>query len=45
MNELIFNEALDYMSFDEWLDLCTRIYECYNKIKKPNEEENNNGCN
>lgn len=42
MNELIFNEALDYMSFDEWLDLCTRIYECYNKKKSREETKEEN---
>ena len=41
MNELIFNEALDYMSFEEWLDLCTRIYECYNKKKSRESKEEN----
>ena len=40
MNELdiCFNEALEYMSFEEYIDLCSRIIDCYKNKKKSREE-------
>jgi len=35
----IFNcDALDYMSFAEWVDLCRRIIESYNTVKSDSKD-------
>lgn len=35
-------EALDYMSVEEFIDLCIRIKECYNKKKSREETKEEN---
>ena len=40
MDDVVFNEALDYMSFEEWIDLCGRIINAYNTVKGTEEKEN-----
>ena len=39
----IFNTALDYMSYDEWIELCKRINDAYNA--KNHKEDIQDGSN